>query len=61
MRGTDQIEKSQISDSFDNLKPYSDDPDIAKSDWSFLPDQFSFGPGLTAAGSDDVHDKSSTW
>jgi len=55
-----QIEESQISGSFRNLKPYSDGPDISQSEWGLLPDQFSFVPGLTAAGSDYVHDKSST-
>jgi len=42
------------------LKPYSDGPDISQSEWGFLSDQFSFVPGLAAAGSDDVHSKSST-
>ena len=36
-------------------------PDISQSEWGFLPGQFSFVLGLTAAGSNDVHDKSSTW
>lgn len=55
-----QIEESQIASSFCNLKPYSDGRDISQSDRGFLPDQFSFVPGLTAAGIDDVHGKSST-
>ena len=55
-----QIEEGQIPGSLCNLKPYSDGPDISESERSFLSDQFSFVPGLTAAGSDDVHGKSST-
>lgn len=56
-----QIEESKVSRSFRNLKPYSDSPDISQSERGFLPDQFSFVPEMTAAGSDDVHDKSSTF
>ncbi|VXC54854.1 hypothetical protein PSEUDO9AZ_11131 [Pseudomonas sp. 9AZ] len=42
------------------MKPDSDGPDISQPERGFLPDQLSFVPGLTAAGSNDVHSKSST-